>query len=159
MNKKIIIDIEEFESINELSLDDQELFKKATDATSLSYAPYSQFHVGAAIRLNNNEIVLGANQENASYSATICAERVALSAISSSHPKQTIKAIAVTYRSNGVNQSTLSPCGICRQSLLEHEDRIKQPIKVILGSRSGKIVIFKSVADTLPLHFTGSNLF
>lgn len=158
MEKSIIINFEEFNSISELNLLDQDLIKKAYEATKLSYAPYSNFNVGVAALLDNGEIILGANQENSSFSATICAERVALSTISSLYSNNIVTAIAVNYRTSGVCQDIITPCGVCRQSLLEYEDRIKKPIRLLFSSPAGQVITFQKVSDLIPLGFVAKNL-
>jgi cytidine deaminase len=152
---QIRIDYVEFQSSSELNEDDRVLLEKARAATSNAYAPYSQFHVGAAARLANGEIITGSNQENASFPAGLCAERVMLSAISSLYPQIAIPVMAVSYDQPGT-QSTepIAPCGLCRQTLQEYEFRSKQPIRLILSGMNGKVMIFSSVSDLLPLAFT-----
>lgn len=152
---QIRIDFVEFQSSSELSEDDRVLLEKARAATSDAYAPYSKFHVGAAARLANGEIITGSNQENASFPAGMCAERVMLSAISSLYPQIAIPVMAVSYDQPGA-QSTepIAPCGLCRQTLQEYELRSKQPIRLILSGMNGKVMIFSSVSDLLPLAFT-----
>ena len=152
---QIRIDFVEFQSSSELNEDDRVLLEKARAATSDAYAPYSKFHVGAAARLANGEIITGSNQENASFPAGMCAERVMLSAISSLYPQIAIPVMAVSYDQPGA-QSTepIAPCGLCRQTLQEYELRSKQPIRLILSGMNGKVMIFSSVSDLLPLAFT-----
>src|SRR5450631_892536 len=115
-----------FDSIGELPEIDALLLSEARKATQYAYAPYSRFRVGAAAKLANGKTVIGTNQENASYPAGICAERVLLSSVSSQYPGIAIEAIAVTYQNeNGHSDRPISPCGICRQSLQEYEHRLK----------------------------------
>jgi cytidine deaminase len=151
----IRIDYEEFESASELNEDDRQLLVNARVATRNAYAPYSNFHVGAAARLGNGELITGSNQENASFPAGLCAERVMLSAISSLYPQMSIAVIAVSYEQPGAESlEPIAPCGICRQTLQEYEFRTKQPIRLILSAMNGKVIIFSSVSDLLPLAFT-----
>jgi cytidine deaminase len=113
-------------SIDELNKDDAQLLQEARNVTSDAYAPYSNFFVGAVAKLKNGIIVKGANQENASFPAGICAERVLLSSVSSQHPRSIIESIAISYDNrNSETKSNLpiSPCGICRQTLVEYEQR------------------------------------
>ena len=159
MTKKIIqTTITEFDKPSELSAADRNLLNEAAAATKDAYAPYSQFHVGAAALLSNGEIVKGSNQENASYPIGICAERVTLSAVSATHPKAKIDTIAITFRGKEKWSAPVSPCGICRQTLLEYEQRQKKNIRIILRGDGGKIQIIESAKDLLPLYFDKSVL-
>jgi len=90
-----------YDQILDLPASDQKLLRKAIEATGLAYAPYSGFQVGAVALLTGGSVVPGANQENASFPAGICAERVLLSALASQHPGVTIEALAISYRFNG----------------------------------------------------------
>lgn len=151
--KKREITIYETNNISELTSEEATLLVKASEATRCSYAPYSHFHVGAAVLLENGEIICGSNQENAAYPSGLCAERVALFYANSHFPNVAIRAIAVYSSVNGVeNSDPTYPCGACRQVLLECENRSGQPIKVIMGSAQ-KIQIVHSVSDLLPLAF------
>ena len=137
----------------------QQLIAKAKQATNDSYAPYSNFKVGAAVLLNNGEIILGSNQENASYPLGLCAERTALSAAASLASNEKIKAIAITAKSakNPVLQPA-APCGICRQVIFEAENKHHQNIEIILTGEQGIVYVFKSIKDLLPLHFDANFL-
>lgn len=128
-----------------------EAAKKATDS---SYTPYSRFHVGAALLLADGSIITGANQENAAFGAGTCAERAALYAASSSHPGIPIVRIAIAAReeTKGWTVNPISPCGICRQALMEVEN-LHGPIQVILTGRD-EIYVAPSVASLLPFCFT-----
>ena len=151
----IRIDYEEFQSASELNEDDRVVLVKAREATRNAYAPYSNFHVGAAARLANGEIVTGSNQENASFPAGLCAERVMLSAISSLYPHMSIPVIAISYEQPGTQSlEPIAPCGICRQTLQEYEFRSKQPIRLILSAMEGRVMVFSSVSDLLPMAFS-----
>lgn len=148
-----------YESIQELELDDRLLLQAAQQATQHAYAPYSNFRVGAAVRLGNNQLVIGSNQENASFPVGICAERVTLSTVSSIHPGEKITAMAVSYQSEGNNSNTpISPCGICRQTLAEVQQRQKSPIRLILGGMTGRVYVISNAGNLLPLVFTGEEL-
>ena len=150
---------EVYDSIGELPPSEAALLKKAMEATKNSYAPYSRFNVGAAAELNNGEIVTGSNQENASFPVGICAERVLLSTISSQFPNVPIKMIAITYKSEEIKSDhPVAPCGICRQTLQEYEQRFHQPIKLILGGETGKIFVLEKSSQLLPLGFTSDDL-
>ena len=148
-----------FDSIRELEDQDALLLKKALDATSHAYAPYSNFHVGAVARLVSGEIIRGSNQENASFPVGICAERVLLATSSSLYPNSPIETIAVSYQSDLIKSDhPIAPCGMCRQSLQEYETRMKHPIRLILGGKTGKIFIIPNAAALLPFSFTSEDL-
>ena len=109
--------------------------------------------------LANGIMVSGANQENASFPAGICAERVLLSAISSTYPGIDIQSLAITHDFEGKPGShAVAPCGVCRQSLIEMEDRMGKPLRIILGGLQGEVLVFHSVKDLLPFHFSGNEL-
>jgi cytidine deaminase len=146
-----------FSSDKELNEQDLLLLNNAKAATAKAYAPYSNFKVGAAALLNNGQILEGANQENASYPVTICAERTLLAAISSIYNEEPIKTMAISYDSKTSNKP-ITPCGICRQMLAEYEERTKQPIRLILGGMSGEIYIVEKATDLLPFTFTSDSL-
>jgi len=137
-----------------------QLLRKAQEVARNAYAPYSQFFVGAAILLEDGKIVTGTNQENASSPAGLCAERVALAAAASLHPRILLHTIAITHFNNrtGKSEQPISPCGICRQSLLECEINQQQSIRLILGTLSGEVLIISSVKSLLPLSFSGASL-
>ena len=148
-----------FEDISHLNEADKSLLNEAKKATQLAYAPYSQFHVGAAALLEDSAVLHGSNQENASYPAGICAERVLLSALSSLHPQKTINTLAISYNNlNGESSRPISPCGICRQSLLEQEIKQHSTIRIILGGLSGNIYIIPQAKLLLPLSFSADDM-
>jgi len=154
-----ILTVLEYASIEELNADDSWLLIEARSATQFAYAPYSNFNVGAAGRLSNDEIVIGSNQENASYPAGICAERVLLSSAASQHPNIAIDTIAISYNNlKGKSDSPISPCGICRQSLAEYQQRTKSPIRLILSGMEGKVQIIENAGQLLPLAFDSEDL-
>lgn len=135
------------------------LLEKAKQMIPNAYAPYSHFLVGAAVLLGNGITVTGNNQENASYPVGICAERVTLSAAAAIYPDATMKALAVTATGrNFQTHEPISPCGICRQTILEYEIRHQHPIEIILQGAEGKIYLIHSVKDLLPLYFDGGKL-
>ncbi len=157
--KEIIFQYQLIEDASTLSSEDAALLQMARTATSKAYAPYSQFKVGAVAMLNNGETIEGTNQENASYPVGICAERVLLSAVSSVYNGVAIKTIAISYHNlNGESKNPVSPCGICRQSLLEQTLRQNQPIKLILSGMEGRVYIIDNAALLLPLSFTASDM-
>lgn len=145
-------------SLDELSLKDQELVKQAIKATDNSYAPYSKFHVGAALRLNDGTTIIGANQENAAFPAGLCAERSAIFAANAQHPDKKIIALAIAAKNDdGITANPVAPCGTCRQVMLEVETRYKQPIRIMLYGTEG-IYVMDSVKHILPLQFTSESL-
>lgn len=148
-----------FSEIEELQPADRLLLEEARNATVNAYAPYSQFHVGAALKLLNEKLITGSNQENASFPAGICAERVALSAASAQFPGVPVITLAVSYdNKRGQSIHPISPCGICRQTLLEYELKLKHPIRLILGGLSGQIFILPSAKLLLPLSFSSDDM-
>ena len=152
-------EFEVYDSIESLPENDAWLLSEAKEVTQHAYAPYSHFQVGAVARLENGEIVTGSNQENASFPVGLCAERVLLAAASSIYPKVPIETIAISYHNdNGKSDHPISPCGICRQSLLEYESRVNHPIRLILGGMEGKVYVIDNAAMLLPLSFTSEDL-
>lgn len=151
--------IEVYDSSDELNENDAFLLSEARSVTQFAYAPYSNFQVGAVAKLVNGEIVSGTNQENASYPAGICAERSLLSAAASNHPGIAIETMAVTYNNlKGDSVTPVSPCGICRQSLSEFQNRFQKPIRIILSGMKGKVQIIDNAGYLLPLAFTSEDL-
>ncbi len=156
--KEIKILVSEYKNLEELITTDRELVLAARTISEKAYAPYSRFKVGAALRLNDGMIVTGSNQENAATPAGICAERSALFWANANYPDKAVETIAVTAIDQSGNRAVnLSPCGICRQVLLECQHRYNQPIRVILDSRE-KIEILNNVEHLLPLSFNGNSL-
>jgi cytidine deaminase len=150
---------EEYQDINELSEDDQELYRSAVAARDKAYAPYSKFSVGAALRLENGLIVSGNNQENAAYPSGMCAERVAVWSALSQYPEVKIKKLFITARSEKKEvKRPVSPCGSCRQTLAEYEIRQKQPMEVYFTGETGIILKAASVRDLLPFMFDNTLL-
>lgn len=147
-----------FAQLDELDNDDRILVEKAIGATDRSYAKYSHFNVGAALRLANGEIVLGANQENAVFTVGLCAERTAIFAAQVQHPDQPVVAIAIAARNQtGLMRLPVSPCGSCRQVMSEIEERYQQPMRILLYGTDG-VYIVKSVKDLLPLCFVDESM-
>ena len=157
--KKFEFSFEVYTGIDELNAEDRQLLTEARNATDKAYAPYSNFHVGAAAKLENGKIVTGTNQENASYPVCICAERVLLSAISSLYQSIPVETMAVSYQSKKMKSDhPISPCGMCRQALQEFEGRTGRPIRLILAGMEGEIYIINSASQLLPLAFTSEEL-
>lgn len=157
--KKVIIK-SEFSLFKFEELDDvlKTLVSKAIDATDNSYSPYSNFKVGAALQLEDGTIVIGANQENAAFSVTMCAERSAIFNAQSNHPDLAITTIAIAAKNvNGLVHIPISPCGSCRQVILEMEQRYKRNIKILLCGSEG-IYVINSIKDLLPLSFVDESM-
>ena len=143
----------EFSSIDELTREDRRLAEAAVEAVANSYAPYSNFNVGAAVMFEDGEIVKGANQENAAYPSGLCAERTALFYASSSRPDIPIKAIALAAGQNGALCKTpATPCGACRQVMAQYQSKSGVPMEILLVGAE-KIWKFSKVDDILPLIF------
>ena len=156
---KFEFEYEVFNDIAELKKEDADLLTKARVITKQAYAPYSNFFVGAAARLANGEMVVGTNQENASYPVGICAERVLLGNAATLFPGTAVDTIAISYDSKEVKSDhPISPCGMCRQSLLEYETRTGKAIRIILAGQEGKIYVVKTVSFLLPFAFTSGEL-
>jgi cytidine deaminase len=148
-----------YDSIDELPEQDAFLLREAREVTQHAHAPYSHFRVGSIARLANGKTISGSNQENASFPLGLCAERVLLASAASLFPKVPIETIAISYyNENGDSSHPISPCGICRQSLLEYESGLKQPIRLILGGLEGKVYTIERAALLLPLSFTGEDM-
>lgn len=148
-----------YESIDELPEEQRVLLEEARKVTEQAYAPYSHFQVGAVAKLENGEHIIGSNQENASFPAGLCAERVLLASVSSRFPKVPINTIAISYKSeHQKSDHPISPCGICRQSLQEYEGRINHPVQLILGGMEGPVYVIDSASRLLPLAFTSEEL-
>jgi cytidine deaminase len=150
---------EVYDSVADLNEQDAWLVNEAREVTAAAYAPYSNFNVGAVAKLANGEIVAGTNQENASYPVGICAERVLLGSAASLYPNIAIDTIAISYdNTGGVSNHPISPCGMCRQALVEYEERVKQPIRLILSGLDGKVFIIANANALLPLSFGSVDL-
>lgn len=148
-----------YNTVDELNEQDAWLVNEAREVTSTAYAPYSNFNVGAVAKLANGKIVAGTNQENAAYPVGLCAERVLLSSAATLYPNIAIDTIAISYNNmNGESKHPISPCGMCRQSLAEYEERVKQPIRLILSGMEGKVFIIEKANSLLPLSFGSVDL-
>jgi cytidine deaminase len=152
-SKEIRIVYNEYESLDQLDPRDRELAQAAIEATKSSYAPYSNFNVGAAVRLDNGEIIKGSNQENAAYPSGICAERTAMFYASANYPENAMTAIAITASQNGtLCDNPATPCGSCRQVMAQYQTKGGQPMEILLVGGK-KIWKFGKVDDVLPLIF------
>ena len=143
-----------YDSMEELPKEDAELMRLAHEATKSSYAPYSKFHVGAAVRLANGAIVTGNNIENAAYPSGLCAERVTLFSAQAQYPDVAVEALAVTARSeNKTIDEPVAPCGACRQVMVEVEQVSKQPLRVLCQGETGPIMVFDGIESLVPFLF------
>lgn len=142
----------------ELAEEDRQLVEMAVEATNNAYAKYSNFRVGAAVRLENGLLMKGANQENAAFPVTLCAERTAIFAAQANYPEQPITAIAIAAKNeNGLLSEPITPCGSCRQVMLEIEDRYKRPLRILLYGQNG-VYIVDTVKDLMPLSFVDASM-
>ena len=141
----------------DLNEGEAELLRKAHEAASNAYAPYSGFHVGAAVRLKSGTIVLGNNQENIAYPSGLCGERVAVFAAGAQFPNEEIESIAIVSPSPLAVPDAFMPCGSCRQVLWEAELRQKTPIQIYLQARDEVVLVSKSASNLLPFSFTIQN--
>lgn len=155
MEKKEIVTPIEIYTFDELPPDDRRLLELAREATERSYAPYSHFRVGAAILLDNGEIITGANQENVAYPSGTCAERSACFYAHARYPEARFVKIAIAARGTDGEfvADPVAPCGACRQALLEYETLAGHDVRVLLVGRD-KVYILPSVRSTLPLAFS-----
>lgn len=157
--REINIQIEEYNDASLLNESERALLKHAQDAIKGSYAPYSEFHVGAAILLENGEIIKGSNQENAAYPSGLCAERVAIFHAKSKYPELKVKAIAITASSdNFITKSPITPCGACRQVIAETESRQHEKVRIIMKGQEGIVQVVNGIENLLPLMFNEDQL-
>ena len=151
--KEIKTVIIEYNDESELSAEDNNLIRIAREASKKAYAPYSGFKVGAALLLDNGEIIEANNQENVSYPASLCAERVAIFYAGAKYPDVPAKTLAITaFKDYNFIDEPVTPCGSCRQTLFEHESRFNSHIRLILAGKK-KIMIVNKISDLLPLVF------
>ncbi|MBG15598.1 MAG: cytidine deaminase [Crocinitomicaceae bacterium] len=159
MKKEIKIQYETFSSIEELDKASADLLSAAQQCMNKAYAVYSGFHVGAALLLDNGEIVTGNNQENIAFPSSMCAERVALYYCKANAPDSKVLKIAIAARATDVLlDDPITPCGACRQVMSEYERIQGQDIQVILKAEAGDILVFDSVTNLLPLAFQSQTL-
>jgi len=153
MKKNINIEIEVYNQLSELNSSEQALILKAKEIAKQAYAPYSKFYVGAALLLDNGEIVTGNNQENAAYPSGICAERTAIFYANAQYPQAAIETLAVAvFKNNEYAEQPVTPCGSCRQVMLEAENKHQTTMRVIMIGEK-QIYVANSVKDLLPLSF------
>jgi cytidine deaminase len=154
--KKLHITWKTTRNPDDFDIQHQSLLETVKDFAKNAYAPYSGFHVSAALLLDNGTITKGTNVENASYPVGICAERTLISHTISNYPKNVIRTIAV-YVDKDL-PTPVPPCGLCRQTLAEAEKRQATPIRLLLVAKNGLVFDFKSCTDLLPLAFGGDYL-
>ncbi len=151
--------ITEYDGIEELESEDSMLLAKAVEAAGNAYAPYSAFRVGAAVLLENGEIITGNNQENAAYPSGLCAERVALFYASSVYPDVPVKAIAITAKAeNFTIEEPVAPCGACRQVMAETENRFNNKLRIIMMGETGVVQVVEGMESLLPSAFHSDEL-
>lgn len=156
---EITIQVQEIDSLNELKLSDKKLVEKAIQSADQAYAPYSNFKVGAALLLENGEIISANNQENAAYPSGLCAERIAVFYASANFPGVAIKKIAVTAKSENFQlYKPVTPCGACRQVIAEYEKLQQKKIQILMHGNNGKIWSIDSIESLLPLLFLEEKL-
>lgn len=153
VEKEYKISFQEYASVNELNAEDRELADEAIAAMNSAYAPYSHFHVGAAVRMSNGQIVRGANQENAAFPSGLCAERTAMFAASAKYPDKDMRSIALAGGVYGrLAAEPATPCGACRQVMAQYQTKAGKPMSVIMiGAK--RVWKFEKVDDILPLIF------
>ncbi|MBQ4388112.1 MAG: cytidine deaminase [Prevotella sp.] len=141
--------------LEELSDEERNLVEQAIEATSRSYTPYSHFHVGAALKLENGVTFIGCNQENAAFPAGICAERSAIFAAGAQYPEEPVTTLAIAARNTKgeLQDEPVSPCGTCRQVIIETETRFNHPVRLLLYGRK-KIYVIDGIKQLMPLSFT-----
>jgi cytidine deaminase len=154
MNYRHTIAYQLLEKVSHLNETDQKLVHKAYGAMKSAYAPYSKFSVGASVLLGNGEVVCGSNQENMAYPSGLCAERVALFYCGANYPDEKIKTLCIVAEGDLLPiDHLLSPCGACRQVMLESENRQEEKYRVILVGQDERVLIFKAASDLLPFAF------
>ncbi|MDR1459760.1 MAG: cytidine deaminase [Bacteroidales bacterium] len=157
--QKLEIEYIIYTSVDELLGEDKMLVEKAKKISEKAYASYSEFRVGAAVLLDNGELFTANNQENASYPEGLCAERIVLFYAMSQYPKQKIKSIAIAGNSQKFKSTHfITPCGACRQVMLEYEYRTQEKMRILLSGISGNILLIEGVENLLPFQFSAMDL-
>ena len=151
--KEIRASFLEYSSLDELNAEDRELAAEAIAAMNNAYAPYSHFHVGAAVRMSNGQIVRGSNQENAAFPSGLCAERTAMFAAGAKFPDKDMRALALAGGVHGrLTERPATPCGACRQVMAQYQAKAGKPMSVLMvGAKA--IWKFEKVDDILPFIF------
>ncbi|MBO3117306.1 cytidine deaminase [Winogradskyella sp. DF17] len=151
--------LEVYENLQELPESIQALMTTAIEVRNSAYSPYSKFNVGAAILMDNGEVVAGSNQENASYPSGLCAERTAIYYANAKYPNAKMQIMALSASSQTkVTDKPIPPCGACRQAIAEYEIKQNEPIQIYFMGAQGKVVKSASLANLLPLIFDNSVL-
>lgn len=142
-------------NMDELSAEEKHLVELAIEATNRSYAPYSKFHVGAAVRLDNGVEIIGCNQENAAYPSGLCAERTALFAAGAQYPDVPVRMLAIAARGTHgeLEDEPVPPCGSCRQVMVESETRANAPMRILLYGRK-YVYVIDGIRKLMPLTFS-----
>ena len=157
--KNLNISYKVYQSINELDEVSQNLLAHARKSMERAYARYSEFYVGAALLLENGEIIEGNNQENAAYPSSLCAERVAFFYASSRYPDVKIKRVAVVASSKNYKlMNPITPCGACRQVMSEYEVKQEEAIPVVMNADCDEVYEMESIKHFLPLLFSAESL-
>nr|MBS0037338.1 cytidine deaminase [Saprospiraceae bacterium] len=159
LSREKTIKYTEYPSADQLSREDIDLLTRAWNQTQNAYAPYSHFKVGACLSLEDGTTISGSNQENASYPAGLCAERVALFSAAGTHPGKKIIALAISAK-NQTNDllDPVFPCGFCLQVLVEMERKQQKPIRLIIGNPNTRVLVFDSGGDMMPFAFDAEQL-
>jgi cytidine deaminase len=143
-----------YSSFDELPDPDKALLLQARESVKTSYAPYSKFHVGCALRLNNGIVIQGSNQENIAYPSGLCAERVAIFSAGANYPDQPVQSMAITVKADDyVVDEPIMSCGACLQSMSEFEIKFKQPMRIILQGETGDIYVAEGLRTFMPFMF------
>lgn len=154
--KELVVKYSEFTGENELTSSEVELIRKAKEVLGSSYSPYSHFRVGAAVLLDNGKIVSGSNQENGAYPSGLCAERVALFYAGAKYPNVPIVSMAIVASyMDELTQLPISPCGACRQVMMEYRNNAAKPFPVLMVG-ADKIVKVEDVRFLLPFSFSSA---
>lgn len=156
-SKEIRIGLEIYDRPEDLSHQEQELLERALSAAGHSYSPYSNFKVGAAVRLASGRMVGASNQENIAYPAGRCAESICMFAAATQYPDEAIVALALTTPS-GDSDELLTPCGVCRQVISEYRAHHDQPIRILMRGRTGPIYVVSDIHALLPLMFDNESV-
>jgi len=155
--KQLSFEYEVHDDINSLSSSDAQLVERARLGLANSYAPYSEFPVSCALELDNGEIVVGTNQENAAYPSGLCAERVAIFYAKSQFPQSSVLKMAIVTGHQELDVP-VAPCGACRQVLLEYQVNQENPMFLLLTARKGTVYTLSDIRGLLPLHFSKEDL-
>ncbi|MDR0427368.1 MAG: cytidine deaminase [Dysgonamonadaceae bacterium] len=138
---------------DELNISEKKLIDSAKKAVYTSYAPYSRFRVGVAVELENGQIITGSNQENAAFPSGLCAERTALFYANAQFPDDAVEKISIAAFTKGdFSEEPITPCGACRQVIMEVQNRFNHPVRLLLYGKS-KIYVIDTIEAILPLSF------